>query len=291
MTLHFPDHLFPGSPLYHPLYINPGAETDPPDPAPGFVPRMLLLLLPTAFLPVAAAFLLPWRLHADRVIRGQEAPLGSRPYMAYVQIGSMGSCGGFLIQEDVVVTAAHCNCNLGNIFVYLGVQDFMKPGQNWQRIRARRWIQHPDFSNENFDNDIMLLKLWRSAELTEWVMPIPLPEADHHVSPGSECSVAGWGRTGVNTTTDRLQEAEQEVVSDGLCGERYRHYDPTTMLCAGSPHAKKSAFQGDSGGPLVCNGVVQGIVSNGDPDGRPPSIYTRISKFIPWINETLQKLR
>ncbi|CAM5096214.1 unnamed protein product [Natator depressus] len=281
MTLHFLGHLFPASPPHYLLYINPGAETEPPAPAPGCAPMMLLLLLfPMAFVP----------LHTAQVVGGQEAPLGSRPYMAYVQIGSKGSCGGFLIREDVVVTAAHCNCNLGNIYVYLGVQDFKKPGQNWQRIRARRWIQHPDFSNENFDNDIMLLKLWRSAELTEWVMPIPLPEANHHVSPGSECSVAGWGRTGVNTTTDRLQEAEQEVVSDSVCGEWYRHYDPTTMLCAGSPHAKKSAFQGDSGGPLVCDGVVQGIISNGDPDGRLPSIYTRISKFIPWINKTLQKL-
>uniref|UniRef100_A0A8C3H5Z1 Peptidase S1 domain-containing protein n=1 Tax=Chrysemys picta bellii TaxID=8478 RepID=A0A8C3H5Z1_CHRPI len=133
-------------------------------------------------------------------------------------------------------------------------------------------------------------QLWHSVELTEWVGLVPLPEADHLVSPGSECSVAGWGRTGLNTTTDKLQEAEQEVVSDGLCRERYRHYDPITMLCAGSPHTKKSAFQGDSGGPLVCDGMVQGIISNGDPDGRPPSVYTRISKFIPWINETLQKL-
>uniref|UniRef100_A0A8C3RZX4 Peptidase S1 domain-containing protein n=1 Tax=Chelydra serpentina TaxID=8475 RepID=A0A8C3RZX4_CHESE len=241
---------------------------------------LLQLLLSAAFIP----------LYTARVIGGQEATLGSRPYMAYVRIGSTGSCGGFLIQEDVVLTAAHCNCNLGNIYVYLGVQDFMKPGQNWQRIQARRWVQHPDFNNENFNNDIMLLKLWHSAELTEWVVPIPLPEANHHVSPGSECSVAGWGRTGVNTTTDRLQEAEQEVVADSLCKERYRHYDPTTMLCAGSPHTKKSAFQGDSGGPLVCDGVVQGIISNGDPGGQPPSIYTRISKFIPWISETLQKL-
>ncbi|XP_038226362.1 duodenase-1-like isoform X2 [Dermochelys coriacea] len=180
----------------------------------------MLLLLFTALLPFTAAFLLPPRPHMDWVIGYEEALLSSRPYMAYVQIGSTGSCGGFLIQEDVVVTAAHCNCNLGNIFVYLGVQDFMEPGQNWQRIKARHWVQHPDFNNENFDNDIMLLKLWRSAELNEWVMPIPLPEANHHVSPGSKCSVAGWGQTGVNTTTDRLLEAEQEVVSDGLCRER-----------------------------------------------------------------------
>ncbi|XP_039353904.1 duodenase-1-like [Mauremys reevesii] len=250
----------------------------------------MLLLLSTAFLPFAAAFFLPTTLHADWVIEGQEALLSSRPYMAYVQIGSTENCGGFLIREDVVVTAAHCNCNLCNIFVYLGVQDFTEPGQNWQMIRARRWVQHPDFNNENFDNDIMLLKLWHSAELTEWVVPIPLPEANHHVSPGTECSVAGWGQTGVNSTTNRLQEAEQEVVSDSLCRKQYRHYDPTTMLCAGSPHVKKSPFHGDSGGPLVCDGVVQGIVSNGNLDGRPPSVYTRISKFIPWINETLQKL-
>ncbi|XP_044841345.1 duodenase-1-like isoform X2 [Mauremys mutica] len=241
---------------------------------------MLLLLLYTIFLPLRTA----------RVIGGQEAPLGTRPYMAYVQIGSVGSCGGFLIREDVVMTAAHCNCNLGNIFVYLGVQDFTKPGQNWQRIRARRWIQHPDFNNENFDNDIMLLKLWHNAELTEWVGLVSLPEADQHIRPGSECSVAGWGQKGVNTTTDTLQEAEQEVVLDSLCREQYQHYNPSTMLCAGSPHTKKSAFQGDSGGPLVCNGVVQGIISNGNLDGRPPSVYTRISKFITWINETLQKL-
>ncbi|XP_074838185.1 duodenase-1-like [Carettochelys insculpta] len=241
---------------------------------------VLLLLLATAVLP----------LHSSRVIGGQDVSPTSRPYMAYVQIGSTGRCGGFLIREDVVVTAAHCSCNLGDIFVYLGVQDFSKPGQTWQRIRARRWVQHPDFNNESFENDIMLLKLSYDAELNEWVGTIPLPEANHTVSPGSKCSVAGWGRTGMNTTNNRLQKAEQEVVSDSLCRERYPHYDPTTMLCAGNPHVKKAAFQGDSGGPLVCDRVVQGIVSNGDLNGRPPSIYTRISSFIPWIDETLQKL-
>uniref|UniRef100_A0A8C4WLK3 Peptidase S1 domain-containing protein n=1 Tax=Gopherus evgoodei TaxID=1825980 RepID=A0A8C4WLK3_9SAUR len=197
-----------------------------------------------------------------RVIGGQEAPLGSRPYMAYVQIGSTGSCGGFLIREDVVVTAAHCNCNLGNIFVYLGVQDFTKPGQNWQRIRARRWIQHPDFNNENYDNDIML------AELTEWVGLVSLPEADQHIGPGSECSVAGWGRTGVNTTTDTLQEAEQEVVSDSLCREQYQHYNPTTMLCAGSPLTNQSAFQVNISLPRATGGTTS--CSRGRSQWKPP---------------------
>uniref|UniRef100_A0A452IEZ0 Peptidase S1 domain-containing protein n=1 Tax=Gopherus agassizii TaxID=38772 RepID=A0A452IEZ0_9SAUR len=227
-----------------------------------------------------------------------ESLLSSRPYMAYVQIGSTESCGGFLIQEDVVVTAAHCNldgdvtshcCTLLQalpLSYHLPSRDLtLTP---WTHIHPTSRLVLPHSSSDTCaDPGLFSLshpwQLWDSAELTEWVVPIPLPEANHHVSPGTECSVAGWGQTGVNTTTNRLLEVEQEVVSDGLCKDQYQHYNPTTMLCAGSPH-------GDSGGPLVCDGVVQGIVSNGNPDGRPPSIYTRISKFIPWINETLQKL-
>ncbi|XP_006126762.2 duodenase-1-like [Pelodiscus sinensis] len=249
---------------------------------------LLVLLFSTAVLPLAVDSLQPERPHTARVISGHEA--SPRPYMAYVQIGSSGSCGGFLIREDVVLTAAHCNCNLGHIFVYLGVKDFMKPGQDWQRIRVRRWVQHPDFNNENYDNDIMLLKMTHGADLNEWVGTIPLPEANDHLLPGAKCSVAGWGRTGVNTSTDRLQEAEQEVVLGDLCQKQYRHYNPTTMLCAGNSQTNESAYQGDSGGPLVCNGTVRGIVSSGDLNGHPPSIYTRISHFIPWVNEMLQKL-
>ncbi|EMP26827.1 Duodenase-1 [Chelonia mydas] len=214
---------------------------------------LLLLLFPMAFVP----------LHTAQVIGGREAPLGSRPYMAYVQIGSKGSCGGFLIREDVVVTAAHCNCNLGNIYVYLGVQDFMKPGQIWQRIRARRWIQHPDFSNENFDNDIMLLKSLRH--------PIALPPVTSHCC--SPCA---------NPASDRLQEAEQEVVSDSVCGEWYQHYDPTTMLCAGSPHAKKSAFQDAvHGGPPEEEGVIPGEIIGGRearPHARPYMAFVKIER-------------
>ncbi|XP_074838186.1 mast cell protease 1A-like [Carettochelys insculpta] len=251
---------------------------------------LLLLLLSTGVLPLAGQFLLPPSVFSAAVIRGEETSPTSRPYMAYVQIGSTGSCGGFLIQEDVVLTAAHCNCNLDKMFVYLGVKDFIEPAHNWQRIQVRRWVQHPDFNNENFDNDIMLLKLLKGAELNDWVATIRLPEANQAISPGTACSTAGWGRTGANTNTDRLQEAEQEVVSDSLCKERFQYYNSTTMLCAGNPHVNKSASQGDSGGPLVCDGVVQGIVSSGTLDGSPPSIYTRISNFIPWITETLQKL-
>uniref|UniRef100_A0A8C3I0I2 Peptidase S1 domain-containing protein n=1 Tax=Chrysemys picta bellii TaxID=8478 RepID=A0A8C3I0I2_CHRPI len=65
---------------------------------------LILVLLPVAFL------LLPG------IIGGWEARPHSRPYMAYVQIAmwrGVKTCGGVLIRDDVVLTAAHCNDKQG----------------------------------------------------------------------------------------------------------------------------------------------------------------------------------
>uniref|UniRef100_A0A8C9QI13 Peptidase S1 domain-containing protein n=1 Tax=Spermophilus dauricus TaxID=99837 RepID=A0A8C9QI13_SPEDA len=45
---------------------------------------------------------------------------------------------------------------------------------------------------------------------------------------------------------------------------------------------------GDSGGPLVCNHVAQGIVSCGKKNGKPPRVYTKVSRFLQWIKETMK---
>uniref|UniRef100_A0A8D2HN99 Peptidase S1 domain-containing protein n=1 Tax=Urocitellus parryii TaxID=9999 RepID=A0A8D2HN99_UROPR len=45
---------------------------------------------------------------------------------------------------------------------------------------------------------------------------------------------------------------------------------------------------GDSGGPLVCNHVAQGIVSSGKINGTPPGVYTKVSRFLQWIKETMK---
>uniref|UniRef100_A0A8C0GAF1 Peptidase S1 domain-containing protein n=1 Tax=Chelonoidis abingdonii TaxID=106734 RepID=A0A8C0GAF1_CHEAB len=58
------------------------------------------------------------------------------------------------------------------------------------------------------------------------------------------------------------------------------------FLCGGflvAPNWVMTA--GDSGGPLVCNGVAQGIVSYGFQF--PPSVYTRIAHYLPWIRKTM----
>nr|XP_020728835.1 mast cell protease 1A-like [Odocoileus virginianus texanus] len=239
------------------------------------------------FLLLAALLLFPTG-EAGKIIEGQEAKPHSRPYMAYLQSKTSREthmCGGFLVREDFVLTAAHCQRR--SIKVKLGAHNIKKKERTQQVIRVRRAIPHPGYNNKNHVNDIMLLQLKRKAKLTATVSTIHLPSGSDTVKPGMLCSVAGWGRLYVNgSTTDKLQEVELEVQRDEECKVRYKHYNTDTQICVGNPRMRKNAMKGDSGGPLVCNGVAQGIVSYGADT--PPDVYTRISSFQQWIKETMK---
>uniref|UniRef100_A0A8C3XKK9 Peptidase S1 domain-containing protein n=1 Tax=Chelydra serpentina TaxID=8475 RepID=A0A8C3XKK9_CHESE len=272
---------------------------------------LLLLLLPVAvLLPPRARAVLPLPISLPgEIIGGQEARPHSRPYMAFVSIetgedGEGGSCGGFLIREDVVMTAAHCNCNLGDsasfkISVLLGAHNVKKkrePGR--QKIWVRRQIPHPEFNDETLENDIMLLQLAKRAKRNKWVKTIALPHVNEKVKPGIICSVAGWGITEKKTecTPDTLQEVDVKVLDDDVClknpNMNYPGYNASTgnysLSCSHS--VTRFIAQGDSGGPLVCGETAQGIVSWGPKDEPPPGVYTRVSTFIPWIEAMMRKL-
>ncbi|XP_014635924.1 PREDICTED: granzyme B-like isoform X2 [Ceratotherium simum simum] len=105
------------------------------------------------------AFLLPPRAEAGEIIGGHEAKPHSRPYMALVQFlvkERRKMCGGALVGEDFVLTAAHC---LGSsISVTLGAHNIQKQERTQQVIPVRRAIPHPDYDPNNISNDIMLLE-------------------------------------------------------------------------------------------------------------------------------------
>ncbi|XP_067417494.1 duodenase-1-like, partial [Emydura macquarii macquarii] len=225
------------------------------------------------------------------IVGGREARPHSRPYMAYLIIRhreKIFSCGGFLVSENFVLTAAHCNGD--KITVHLGTHNISKQERSRQEIPARAKIPHPQYDKETFNNDIMLLQLDRRVTLNTWVKTIPLPRANERVQPGAVCSTAGWGRilSWLAWTPDTLREVDMEVLEDDAC-QTYRHYNASTMLCAGDPRKGKDSAEGDSGGPLVCKRTVQGIVSWGPPT--PPGVYTRVSTFVPWIEKMMKKLQ
>ncbi|XP_028343455.1 cathepsin G-like isoform X2 [Physeter macrocephalus] len=209
--------------------------------------------------------------------------------MAYVQIRTPGlkTCGGFLVREDFVVTAAHC---LGSqINVILGAHNVRRLERTQQRIPVLRAIPHPRYNPHNYWNDIMLLQLRSRARRNRAVRPVALPQTQSRLSPGTLCTVAGWGLVGLYRRTDTLQDVWIRVQRGEECSRRFTFYTGRTQICVGDPRERKSAFLGDSGGPLVCNNVAQGIVSYGNSTGTPPAVFTRISSFLPWIRRTMRR--
>ncbi|TKS74727.1 Granzyme D [Collichthys lucidus] len=221
------------------------------------------------------ALTLDGRVHTAEIIGGHVAAPHSRPYMAILEsIGQNGLkviCGGFLLNEDFVMTAAHCKPSQ----VLLGVHNYHK-SNGMQRIKVKERFRHTDYDAKTLNNDIMLLKLESRATLTKNVQPITFASHDNGSLPAS-CTVAGWGYTVKDRKTFSAVLMEANVT---LTDE---HCQKNSTYCS---KAETGPTNGDSGGPLVCEeGEAYGVVSGGTKNS---IIYTKIAAYTSWIKSTME---
>ncbi|NWH71975.1 GRAA protein, partial [Piaya cayana] len=231
------------------------------------------------------------------IIGGYEVAPHSRPFMALIH-GANGKpiCGGALIKENWVLTAAHCNVKGGK--VTLGAHSVKADEKEKQVIQIAKLIRYPCYNYISKENDIMLLQLRKRATYTKAVQRIPLPTSYDDPKPGTTCMVAGWGRTqnDLKSLSNTLREVNITVISRQICNDN-KHYNnrpviTENMICAGAKKGGKDSCSGDSGGPLRCNNVLTGITSFGKPNkcgaADSPGVYTRLTKiYIQWIRKTI----
>ncbi|NXJ08803.1 CTRL protease, partial [Odontophorus gujanensis] len=232
--------------------------------------------------------------YSERIINGQNAVSGSWPWQVSLQTRS-GShfCGGSLINEYWVVTAAHCEFSPYSHVVVLGEYNLNSATESVQVKTVAKAVTHPSWNAYTLNNDITLLKLSSPAQLNSRVSPVCLASSNLALSSNTQCVTTGWGRTNTisNALASRLQQVTLPLISQSQCQQYWGSKITSSMLCAGGAGA--SSCQGDSGGPLVYNSgdswTLIGIVSWGSSNCNvnTPAVYTRVSHFRDWIDQTV----
>ncbi|KAJ8267761.1 hypothetical protein COCON_G00129330 [Conger conger] len=222
----------------------------------------------------------------DKIVGGYECEPHSKPWQVSLNSG-YHFCGGSLVNENWVVSAAHCYKS--RVEVRLGEHNIRKTEGNEQFIRSSRVIRHPSYDSWNINNDIMLIKLSEPATFSSAVQPVALPTSC--APAGTMCTVSGWGDTMTSNDGTRLQCLEIPILSDDDCKSAYPGMITPAMFCAGYLQGGKDSCQGDSGGPVVCNGELQGVVSwgYGCAERDHPGVYARVCLFNDWLTSTMAK--
>lgn len=264
----------------------------------------MALKLAVACLLIAGCALVSAR-SARKIVGGDEAEAHEFPYQISLQWNfneegkeTMHFCGGSLLNENFVLTAAHCRTaynEQGFIEVVAGEHDVSDSAGNEQRRLVQTFTVHEKYGGGVGPNDIAIIRVDKSFELNDIVQPIQLPQQDEEFE--GDVMLSGWGSistTPVPSYPDILRKVILPLVSYERCQRLWNFEDALekTNVCAGPEDGSKSACSADSGGPLVkqnAAGPVQvGVVSWGAvPCGTPnrPTVFVGVAHYIDWIED------
>ncbi|XP_037668710.1 serine protease 55 [Choloepus didactylus] len=235
----------------------------------------------------------------SRIIGGTEAKVGEFPWQVSIQANNDHFCGGAILNNWWILTAAHCfvinKVSPAELIIVLGTNDLKSPSIEMKGVTSI--ILHKDFDKDNMDNDIALLLVDTPIIFSDLKVPICLPEESRH-DIWHECWVAGWGWTKAgdeNSGNTDLLKVPIIIMDWEECSKIFPKVTKN-MLCAGYKNENYDACQGDSGGPLVCTQdpgekwYQVGIISWGKSCGQinVPGIYTLLVNYNLWIKNVTQ---
>ncbi|KAK3862929.1 hypothetical protein Pcinc_031251 [Petrolisthes cinctipes] len=232
-----------------------------------------------------------------RIVGGVPTQFGQMGFTVRLEVGPSGiQCGGALINNYYVLTAAHCFLSLSNPSVAITLGDrFIRPTDNTRYTASSlQVIVHEDYNRITMEHDIALVRLDRPVPYSGNLYPVCLAQTDPQ--PGSTAFASGWGHTTYQGTgSGQMMMVGLHVLSHQDCVRLDEEDDDfllgveETMLCTCTDN--KDACQGDSGGPLVYVDLVAGkyeligVISFGHQCALPgvPGVYSRVTEYTDWV--------
>nr|XP_012419788.1 PREDICTED: coagulation factor IX isoform X2 [Odobenus rosmarus divergens] len=231
-----------------------------------------------------------------RVVGGKDAKPGQFPWQVLLNGKVDAFCGGSIINEKWVVTAAHCIEPDDKITVVAGEYNTEVREPTEQKRNVIRTILHHSYNAtvNKYNHDIALLELDEPLTLNSYVTPICVADREYtniFLKFGSGY-VSGWGRVfNRGRSASILQYLKVPLVDRATCLRSTKFTIYNNMFCAGFHEGGKDSCQGDSGGPHITEvegiSFLTGIISWGEECAMKGKygIYTKVSRYVNWIKE------
>ncbi|XP_058799502.1 chymotrypsin-2-like [Phymastichus coffea] len=222
---------------------------------------------------------------APRIIGGKDAPDGKYKYQVSLRNGDFHFCGGSILNNRWILTAAHCVQGQGQESIRVVAGTNLLKGGAEQIYRSEYISYHKNFSIGTLQNDVAMIRVSKNIQFNDKVQPISLPKNEFYEN-GQSVKLTGWGSTILGSAApNKLQEIDLNLYDQDKCKNEMSYVTKITIshICT-KTKLGEGACHGDSGGPLVADGVQIGIVSFGQPCAAgKPDVFTRVHTFSDWI--------
>ncbi|XP_053305300.1 acrosin-like [Spea bombifrons] len=240
----------------------------------------------------------------SRVVGGKDAEPGNWPWVISIQEYRDDEyfhvCGGVVLNNLWVLTAAHCFRDVGNEYyswrLVFGTNQLSDMGAHAQIRTIKEKIEHENYDPDTESNDIALVRLDQTIVFDKFTQPACLPAKQAILSKLDDCYVAGWGviKEQSTGTSDILHEAPVNIIPVEHCNRPtwYNGAVGDYNLCAGFEQGGDDSCQGYGGGPLMCKRskakfyTVVGITSWGSSCRQKQilGVFTSTQYYDEWIN-------
>ncbi|TRY78901.1 hypothetical protein TCAL_01704 [Tigriopus californicus] len=227
-----------------------------------------------------------------KIVGGQEVVPNSYPFVVALFVDGLYFCGGSILSDNRILTAAHCVDGRTYIEVVAGAHNVQQDEPDQEVVATLDYTVHENWNfNITSGFDVAVVKLNKPLVLNDKVGTISRAQADPTI--GEKTTAIGWGKPrdsapGISATLNYVDGLP--VISDEECSLIYGPLSPAT-LCVSS-EGGHGTCSGDSGGPLInVNSELVGITSFTSGEGCElgfPDGFTSVADFNIWIDANLE---